>query len=255
LLGNMPARDALAEVISETRQRIDRDGFCVVRLGRVVTEQPAAVAAGAATLLASAFGTPFRVYAKNPNHWRSVGVDLEKAPYRSEGVGLLPLHMDFVNAENPPDLICLVCLRPDPCGGGASLVAKTADIEELLDPRDIEVLSRPVYRDGQVANLSGVGGDINPFAVLSPTPGDRFPCRYVGHLLNSVTDPEARAAIQAFGRALDARTVAIQLEAGDLLIVDQHRAVHGKLPLGAGQEAVPAPARRELLLSFLRTAY
>jgi hypothetical protein len=50
------------------------------------------------------------------------------------------------------------------------------------------------------------------------------------------------------------RTVRISLAAGDLLLVNQHIAVHGRAALGADQERIPVASRRKLLLSFLRAA-
>ena len=249
----MPQPRELAAVVEEIATHLESDGFCVARLAAVVAEQPEAIAAGAATLLATAFGSPFRIYQNNPAHWRSLGADPMRPANRSEGVGLQLPHTDFCNAELPPDVVCLLCLRPDPRGGGASLVARIAGIEEALAPGAVEALSRVVFRDGQVINLSGVGNDANPFAVISRAPDERFRYRFVGHLLESAPEPEPRAAVRALVDALWERMVTIPLAAGDLLLVNQHLAVHGRAALGTEQDNVPEAAKRRLLLSFLRT--
>jgi hypothetical protein len=252
-LAEMPQPGSLAPVTSEIAARLRTDGFCVVRLSANVADQPEPIAAGAATLLASGFGMPFRIYRNNPGHWRSLGADPDRPANRSEGVGLQLPHTDFCNAEQPPDTVCLLCLRPDPLGGGASLVARIAGIEDALAPADLEALSRPVYRDGQVSNLSGIGDDANPFAVISQAPHARFRYRFVGHLLESAPEGRAREAVRALVAALSQRTFTIPLAAGDLLLVNQHLAVHGRAALGAEQDNLPMAARRRLLLSFLRT--
>jgi hypothetical protein len=252
-LRGTPPSSELAAVVREIGTRLDGNGFCVARLPEIIAEQPEGIAAGAATLLATAFGSPFRIYQNNPGHWRSLGADPKRPANRSEGIGLQLPHTDFCNAEFPPDIVCLLCLRPDPLGGGASLVARIDGIEDMLPPAEVEALSRPVFRDGQVVDLSGVGEDANPFAIISMTPGERFRYRFVGHLLDSAPEPGPRAAVRALVDALWERMVTIPLTAGDLLLVNQHRAVHGRAALGTDQDNVPEAAKRRLLLSFLRT--
>lgn len=242
----------LAALIKEIGTHLEADGFCVVRLASILVGQPEAIAAGAATLLATAFGSPIRVYDNHPGHWRSLGADPKRPLNRSEGIGLQLPHTDFCNAEFPPDVVCLMCLRPDPLGGGASLLARMDGIEGVLGAADVEALSRPVFRDGQVVNLSQIGRDANPFAVISSAPGEPFRYRFVGHLLESAPEPEPRAAIRALVEVLAKRTLTIPLAAGDLLLVNQHLAVHGRAALGPEQETVPVASRRKLLLSFLR---
>ncbi|MGE5269815.1 MAG: TauD/TfdA family dioxygenase [Thiohalocapsa sp.] len=244
---------ALSALVDDIKTRLAGAGFCVVRLSSIIGHEPEGVAAAAATLLASAIGKPFRVYENNPGHWRNLGADPQRPPNRSEGIGLQLPHHDFCNAEAPPDVVCLLCLRPDPLGGGASLVARMAGIEAELEPAEVEQLSRPVFRDGQVVNLSGVGHDANPFAIIAPEDA-RFRYRFVGHLLESAPEPAAKAAVHALVAALKARMHTIPLAAGDLLLVDQHLAVHGRAALGQQQESLPIASRRRLLLSFLRTA-
>jgi hypothetical protein len=251
-LAETPQPDLLATVIKEIATRLQTEGFCVVRLGGIVAHHPEPIAAGAATLLASAFGAPFRIYQNNPSHWRSLGADPNRPANRSEGVGLQLPHTDFCNAEQPPDTVCLLCLRPDPLGGGASLVARIAGVEDGLAPDAVAALSRPVYRDGHVVDLSGIGDDANPFAVISQAENARFRYRFVGHLLESAPEGEAREGIGALVEALSRRTFTIPLAAGDLLLVNQHLAVHGRAALGPEQDNLPVAARRKLLLSFLR---
>ena len=248
------ADDELAAVVAAVRRRLATDGFAIVRLGSIVVDQPEAIAASAATMLASAFGAPLRIYGNNRGLWRALGADPERPRNKSEGIGDQPHHHDFCNAEYPPDVICLLCLRPDPLGGGTSIVARMGGIEEALDKREVVALQRPVYRDGQVVNLTGIGRDANPFAVISAAPGARYRYRFVGHLLDSAPDEETQAAVHALARALDKRTVTYKLAAGDLLLVNQHLAVHGKRALGAGQESLPVEQRRKMLLGFLRAA-
>jgi hypothetical protein len=238
----------LDDVLADCTREDVTNGFVTVRLHDLV-RRPPEEAAGAATLIAGHFGKPLRVFGDSP-HWREVGVDPERPPNRSRGTGLLPLHMDFVNAESPPDAICLLCIRPDPLGGGASIVARIEDCETLVSEPTLLALSAPIYRDGAVRGLEGVGSDTNPFPVFAS--GAKFKYRYTGHLLSSVSEPSAIAALEELAEILQARVQTMLLEPGDLLVVDQHRAVHGRMPLGPQQSQKQAQERRLMLLSFLR---
>src|SRR5437763_12213023 len=55
-LGDMLDDDELAAVVAAVRRRLATDGFAIVRFGSIVVDQPEAIAASAATMLASAFG-------------------------------------------------------------------------------------------------------------------------------------------------------------------------------------------------------
>jgi hypothetical protein len=158
--------------------------------------------------------------------------------------------MDFVNTENPPDLVCLLCIRSDPLGGGASPIAFLDGLDEELDPTHLEILRRRIYRDGEVRNLNGVGHDINPFPVLAP--GTRWAYRYTEKLINSALSDEALGALQAIKDILISRKISFMLSQGDLLILDQHRVTHGRQALGQKQHQIPEDTRRLLLQSFVR---
>jgi hypothetical protein len=158
--------------------------------------------------------------------------------------------MDFVNSANPPDLVCLLCLRPDPLGGGESLVASIAGIGDLLSKEDLAELSMRQFRDGLVSHLDGIGDDVNPFAVYSP--GDRWRYRYTGKLLSSTQSTSAKRAVEALATILDSRVLKERLRRGDLLLLNQHYVMHGRSILGPGQEQIHPAQRRLLLQSFIR---
>jgi hypothetical protein len=66
-------------------------------------------------------------------------------------------------------------------------------------------------------------------------------------------EAHASAARELAGHLLAGQTK-FTLQRGDLLIMNQHRCLHGREPLGAGQKDVPPTARRLLLQLFLRSA-
>jgi len=159
------------------------------------------------------------------------------------------VHLDFVNTTHPPDFVALYCLRADPRGGGASVVA-TVDAVHSLDADDLEVLRQPVFRDGSVYDLRHVGEDINPFAVWAP--GSTHPLRWTGKLLQGTNDTRAHKALARLARALDNASVEVALRPGQMLVVSQRRAVHGRRALAPGQETLGVHERRLLMHAFGR---
>jgi hypothetical protein len=183
--------------------------------------------------------------------WRNIGVNLEKEVDRSEGTGESPLHMDFVNAEKPPDYVVLLCIRDDPLGGGASTLASIADATSALSPAERHILEQSIFIDGKVVDLNNVGSDINPFAVFDPD--SPYPYRYTSQLLKQPLPFDANAALRRLQTELERRRLTFRLSPGQALIIDQHRYVHGKLSLGDGQSTIPPDSHRLLLHGFFRT--
>ena len=239
----------LSQFLDTLRREIFTHKFVVIGLSTLIDTFPPSIAAAAATLLLCTFGTPLRVFLSHP-YWRKLGVDLSRPPESSGGSGNSPFHMDFVNAQNPPDLVCLLCLRPDPLGGGRSLLASIDGIEQLLDPVHVDILSRPQFSDGMVYNLNGVGEDINPFPVI--TSGSLWRYRFTANLLHSTPNSQGLTALQAVTNILNSRAVSLTLARGDLLILDQHKMTHGRSAMGEGQGTIPEDKRRFLLHSFVR---
>ena len=189
-------------------------------------------------ILTEFIGTPIRVFRAHPM-WKPITIDLDRPPGRSGGIGFNSLHQDFVNCQSPPDYACFYCVRPDPNGGGQNIVADLTGIEdEVSDPAP---LYARVYADGQSCNLDWVGPDISPFPIVSET-GWRY--RWTGRLLDSY--PELYEAAEVLAH----RQRVIDLDAGDALIVDQRRVVHGRLPLAGDQRLLTE--RRELLSCYVR---
>lgn len=232
------------------RTRLARNGFVIVALGPQALRDGGLVAAGMANLIIQSIADPIRVFGRIASLWKALSVDLARPPDRSGGIGRLPLHQDFVNATNPPDVVCIYCANPDPLGGGQTIIAPLNGIERELDADVASILSHRAFVDGTVRDLENVGDDINPFAVLNP--GAVFPVRYTGHLLGSEKSPERRRALDQLADRLAARAVARLLDVGDLCLIDQRRALHGRLPLGGSQSMLPPHRRRRLMLSYAR---
>jgi hypothetical protein len=191
-----------------------------------------------------------RVFGDRPK-WRAIGVDTAKDADRSEGTGESPLHMDFVNAEFPPDYVVLLCVRTDPLAGGQSTLASLAAATSRMSQDERKHLEFRQFVDGKVDGLLNVGRDINPFAILSPN--DNFKFRFTAQLLKQRYLAETEAALRHFHAELESQKSVFLVPSGHALIIDQHWHVHGKVGLGEGQEALPTAHRRLLLHGFFRS--
>lgn len=242
------ARAELEDLEAAMSQGLRSCGYVIVSLGSAMSQDPQ-WAATAATILVSLMGEPIGVFRNIDGYWRALTVDLSRPPDRSCGAGYQPVHHDFVNASRPPDIVSMYCRRADPLGGGQSLVTVLDGLDEHLAPATKALLAQPRFRDGAVTDLDNVGHDINPFAVLDDPRGN-FHFRFTGKLLASCQFEDERAAVENIMKYLDDHTTVHALQPGDLLLLDQRRAVHGRLPMAGAQDELAPDQRRLLMLSF-----
>ena len=198
----------------------------------------------------SLIGNPIRVFNRLDGIWRTIGVRLDKHPNSSGGIGESPLHIDFVNSTMPPDVVCLLCVEPDPYGGGESLVSNYSSIVDELTPEDISILSRPIYQDGRFEDLINIGEEWNPFPVLSSSTNTTL--RFTEKLANLALSGDALRALNYVKEYLRSRMLSIPLGKNDLLILNQRQVAHGKTSLGLNQSEIPERSRRKLLQLFVR---
>lgn len=201
------------------------------------------------TYICSLVGTPIKVFTNKP-HWREINVLLDKHPNRSEGIGESKMHIDFVNASLPPDYICLFCNRIDSLGGGSTLLFDTYKIDDLLSNSTIQVLKKKIFTDGLFHNLSNIGHDISPFSIYNPE--CEWIYRITENLLNNLYDKKTFEALNELFYYLKSREKKLLLEKNQMIIIDQHRMLHGKTALGVGQDKIPFSSRRQLMQSFIR---
>ncbi|MGA6171354.1 TauD/TfdA family dioxygenase [Streptomyces sp. NPDC012600] len=241
-------RDALLSTLNNAA-----GGYAVVRLGRIAQ----ALGVGdqflrLATAILAEVAIPFQPFRRWPL-WKSIGTDLGAKPGLSTGVGYNAFHMDLVNATEPPDYTTLLCVRPDPLGEGASILSHAREAVSRLAPFSRGLLRDTAYTYGGFFELSDVGEKYTPFPVLDGQPEDRGFVRFTAKMLaESGLDEEHAYAARELARQMVAGQVSYTLQRGDLLILDQHRWVHGRLPLGDGQHRVTPGNRRLLLQLFLR---
>lgn len=144
-------------------------------------------------------------------------------PNSFQGSGDFMPHTDHSWKPDPsvPRYVILAVLRPDLDGGGETLITDCERCLQELDPSDREALrSTPVthrsHRDG--ARLTSHTAPI----LSADTNGLRV--RFRRDLLEGAVP----SAALRFAAVADAITVAMMLERGDVLVVDNHRMLHGR---------------------------
>jgi hypothetical protein len=229
-------------------------GYAVLRLGNVA----AALGTGdqflrAATAVLAELAAPFQPFKRWPL-WKEIGTSLEANPGLSTGTGYNALHMDLVNATRPPDYTVLLCIRPDPLGGGPSILSDARAAVSRLTPQSRALLARSAYSYGSFYDLADVGTEYKPFPVLDREPASTGFVRFTAKMLSEpgLEKAHASAAGELAGQLISGQ-LSYTLQRGDLLIINQHRYLHGREPLSDGQEDIDPAHRRLLLQLFLRS--
>ncbi|MFG2416675.1 TauD/TfdA family dioxygenase [Streptomyces goshikiensis] len=204
------------------------------------------------TAFAAEVAVPFSPFPRWPL-WKDIGVKVDKDPGKSSGIGYNAFHMDLVNATLPPDYTTLLCVRPDPLGGGPSILSDAHAAVARLSENSRGLLAEAAYHYGTFFDLHGVGEEYKPFPILDGSdPGEGF-VRFTAKMLERSQLSQGHAdAARELAEELVRGQVAFMLQPGDYLIVNQRRFLHGREALNSGQDAVPVAERRLLLQLFLR---
>ncbi|MFJ3176437.1 TauD/TfdA family dioxygenase [Streptomyces roseus] len=229
-------------------------GYVVLRLGNLARalESEDDRFLRLATGFAAEVALPFSPFPRWPL-WKDIGVKVDKDRGKSSGIGYNAFHMDLVNATLPPDYTTLLCVRPDPLGGGPSILSDAHAAVARLSDDHRALLAESAYHYGSFFDLHGVGREYKPFPVLDGDQGEGF-VRFTAKMLErSELGQEHADAGRALTEELVRGQVSFMLEAGDYLIVNQRRFLHGREALQSGQENIPVTDRRLLLQLFLRT--
>ncbi|MGW6603108.1 TauD/TfdA family dioxygenase [Streptomyces sp. NPDC055036] len=229
-------------------------GYAVLRLGNL------AKALGIdddrflrlATAFAAEVAVPFSPFPRWPL-WKDIGVKVDKDPGKSSGIGYNAFHMDLVNGTLPPDYTTLLCVRPDPLGGGPSILSDAHAAATRLPENSRALLAESAYHYGTFFDLHGVGEEYKPFPILDSTDPDKGFVRFTAKMLKRSELGEAHAAAaRELAEELVRGQISFMLQPGDYLIVNQRRFLHGREALHSGQDTVPVADRRLLLQLFLR---
>lgn len=155
-------------------------------------------------------------------------VPVKEHEHEQMGIGsreLLTLHTEAAFHPLRADYLVLACLRnPD---GVATMVSEpcledlTPSVIETLFERSFPIHTPPPFINGDLRRgteiISILFGDRNdPYVRIDP------------YVMDMPEDKDARIAFEAISTSLEKRIENVVLEPGDLLVINNHRMVHGR---------------------------
>ncbi len=161
----------------------------------------------------------------------------------------LMFHTEAAFHPHRPRYLLLLCLRGDP--EARTTLSSIFEVLPELDPAVIEVLFEPRFRTAvDESYLDGRSNVLSPpMVVLS---GDRRrPSMVFDADLMVGVDEDASEALRVLGEATQACHTSVALESGDLLIVDNNVAVHGRSPFVARFDGSDRWLQRTFVVSDL----
>jgi len=236
-----------AGLVHELAQRLSGYGRLQAPGWVVVTLPPALDDDGlvrAASGVLAAVGAPFNSIDDGGRLWIGGESSIGRDEASFGGVGAQGLHIDAPNVEHVPRYTALLVLRADPGGGGASLVGDLRAAAAALTDAERAPLQRPIWFEGHAEGLSGVGRPRLPFPVLEvDDQGQPVWIRWAAKILHDPRNTGPTAALRRFADELARTVTSLPLTRGQLLILDQQRAAHGRTALGPQGDLPPGACR------------
>lgn len=140
---------------------------------------------------------------------------------------VLELHTETAFHPFKPDFILLLCLRGDE--SAATTYSLSDDFLAELDEDTIEVLQQPLYSTSvdQSFNLDGKSSKDVVMPVLRKTSSESYEVTYDKYAMSAHTDEAARA-LEALTQSILRTMRQVTLGAGEMLIIDNLKTVHGR---------------------------
>lgn len=141
---------------------------------------------------------------------------------------MLEFHTEAAFHPHRPRYLLLLCLRGDPAA--ATTLCSISAVLDTLTPRSRAVLFQPRFTTG--IDESYAGGRSAARSVQRPVlSGDpENPKMWLDADLMMGTDPVAQEALDELATLVREHATGVTLKAGDLLVVDNDIAVHGRTP-------------------------
>lgn len=242
----------LRDDLNKARRAYEQNGVCILSFGDGFKGDVLDEVKTKLLSCLSIFGLPFGAF-NGKGFWQTLGVNKNATNLRAESTGYIPLHIDFDQARNPPDGVALFCLRPDPRGGGESTVFDYQKFLSLLTEEDIRTLSEIEYSYSTLYNQNGIGDVFNPHPLLEQRGHKPSLLRYNAKALDDC-DGNLLELFTQMEDAFKAASAVYAMKAGDMIVVDQNKTLHGRMPLGDGSQSddVNQSEDRFLLQTYLR---
>lgn len=164
---------------------------------------------------------------------------------------LLEFHTEAAFHPHKPRFLLLLGLRADPSGEARTLLCSIDAVVDHLSLGARAVLAQARFRtsadESYTGGRTGRLGRLVP--VLSGDP-DRPTLTFDADLMSGV-DAEATAALEELRGLVREHAIGVALGAGDLLVVDNHRAVHGRTPFRARYDGTDRWLQRSFVVADL----
>lgn len=164
------------------------------------------------------------------------------------------LHTDTADWDPPVELISMVCVRPDPKGGGRSRVLDVEtlrdEVKKNLGTASLELLeNQPV--PWQMAPYCGGGVKWRPVLTRSSVCWRRYTIDLALDVEGASLSEEMLHSLEAFENVITAttRTVDFLMREGELLFSDNTRTIHSRTPISDG-----AASDRLMIRSWIRAS-
>ncbi len=164
----------------------------------------------------------------------------------SSGV-TLAFHTETAFHPHKPRYLLLLCLKGDPAAA-TTLCSIDAVLEHLEPSVRVQLGDRRYICGVDESFGSGTTWATEPMAILTNSESGEF--TFDADLMRGV-DPEANLVIAAVADAIAAAQTSVTLQAGDLLILDNHRAVHGRSPFTARFDGTDRWLQRSFVVDSL----
>jgi alpha-ketoglutarate-dependent taurine dioxygenase len=197
--------------------------------------------------LVSLVGNVFHIF-KWYGAWKPIFVDLQKSSGRVGSTWDIPLHIDFVNMENPPEIVAFYCVRPDVEPFGYTTLADLRLAAGHLHQDDTNTLESQKVSEGHAYDLLNVGTQLSEFPILDRVSGWT---RYTGKLKVDGLSKEFLAAFVRLQHEIERVKIRVNLMQGDILLINQKRLAHGREALSEVQKELEPSQRRLIMQSFL----
>ncbi|MFD6433356.1 TauD/TfdA family dioxygenase [Streptomyces venezuelae] len=194
---------------------------------RESVERRATVPASALVLCAMALGEVVGFEGEKGGALVQNVVPVPGAERSQSNAGSVNLEMHTENAFHPhrPDFVALFCLRQDPDGEAGLRIASLRRAIGLLSTEQREILAEPRFRTDPPPSFNGSGSTVAHGAVSGAF---EDPDVQVDFHATTPLDASAGRAMAALREALEAVVDTVYFAPGDLAIVDNRVALHGR---------------------------
>lgn len=151
---------------------------------------------------------------------------------RIENTGSVNFGFHTENAHHPlrPDFLGLLCLRQDHDRIGVTRVSSIRDAVSDLSPQTIAVLRAPRFRSLYPTSFTRGASGERPSSAPHPIISGEAPDYFMRFDLDNTyaLDDDGKAALEELNSALDHNRREVLLEPGDLAVINNHVAAHGR---------------------------